>query len=74
MILYCNGGICMSKDKLRVGDYITYFFEKQIYNGKILDIHKGKAKIEICISWKKAEEPLFEEIEDVMLSELQRRY
>lgn len=55
------------------GDYIVYFYEKQPYNGTILEIAQNKAKIEICISCKKSEEPLFEELE-VDFSKITKRF
>jgi|BioPla2DNA2_1021312.scaffolds.fasta_scaffold89959_3 hypothetical protein len=62
--------------EFKVGDYITYFSDRNLYNGTILDIDtkKKRVKIVICISCKKAEEPIFEEIEDVELSKINKRF
>lgn len=44
------------------GDFILYPSEKQIYNGKIIDILGTKVKIEICVCAKDLKDPILEEL------------
>ena len=62
-----------NKNDIKVGDYIIYHYEQEECYGTVLEVKKDKARIEICISMKKSEEPLFEELE-VSIEKLAKRF
>ena len=64
--------IAARNDDFRNGDFIIYPSEKQLYNGRIIDIVGEKAKIEICVCAKNIEDPIIEVLE-VNLTEIRKK-